>query len=113
VEYYTLLFRGFRPARLGRLKKLTCVSQCQLHDGQQLGREASITITSPSRRLTQSTRADAAIGIHTSISWTLVMTRLKRQTPFEYRWRCGSPAWVDSTNDLIAVIGAVAARKVN
>jgi hypothetical protein len=26
VGYYKLLFRGFRPARLGRLKKLTSVS---------------------------------------------------------------------------------------
>jgi hypothetical protein len=130
VAVYTLGFERYRgfvdtryyrphqysipmPAHLGRLRKLTCVSRCQLHDSQQRGREATVTATWPSRRLTQSTRADAALGIHTSISWTLAMARLKRQTPSEYRWRCGSPAWGDSTNDLIAVIGAVAARKVN
>jgi hypothetical protein len=115
VGYYKLLFRGFRPARLGRLKKLTCVSQCQLHDGQQPGREASVTVTWPSRRLTQSTRADAAIrNSHLHKLDAGDDTRLKRQTPSEYnRWRCGSPARGDSTNDLIAVIGAVAARKVN
>jgi hypothetical protein len=99
VGYYKLLFRGFRPVRLGRLKKLTRVSECQLHDDQQLGRVASVTVTWPSRRLTQSTRADAAVGIHTSISWTLAMTWLKRQTLSEYRWRCGSPARGDSTNE--------------
>jgi hypothetical protein len=42
VGYYKLLFRGFHPTRLGRLKKLTCVSQCQLNDGQQPGRRLQL-----------------------------------------------------------------------
>jgi hypothetical protein len=44
VGYYKLLFRGCHPTRVGRLKKLTCVSQFQLNDGQQPGRRPIDTI---------------------------------------------------------------------